>query len=311
MTQQLHCVLHARHEAQNNSKTPERSIYNARNEQRGTREAGKQKVLEHFRARLTVRRAKKGREKTTRQKTFLCDLQCGEGKKVRRPGVPFAAAPLRFARKTTLQGNVCARLTVRNSIPDGESVEFIAPATKYACGQNTTPATVFALGRRLMPPCQCVWRKMRASTRRKYCACHEKCNLGCPKCCACHEKGNHANEGGTESIAPATQSLLRHAAKTRFGATVHSRATAIRVKQSITKQPQKTPPKACPHGSELTATARRDHDETTTRPRRHHDETTTTPRRHDKHHANTGPTPRPPTINGNPSLRIREKIVLA
>ena len=30
-------------------------------------------------------------------------------------------------------------------------------------------------------------------------------------------------------------------------------------------------------------------------------------RRHDASHANTAPTPRPPTINGNPSLRIREK----
>ena len=28
---------------------------------------------------------------------------------------------------------------------------------------------------------------------------------------------------------------------------------------------------------------------------------------HNKHDANTGPTPRPPTINGNSSLRIREK----
>ena len=32
-------------------------------------------------------------------------------------------------------------------------------------------------------------------------------------------------------------------------------------------------------------------------------------RRHDASHANTAPTPRPPTINGNPSLRIREKHV--
>ena len=30
-------------------------------------------------------------------------------------------------------------------------------------------------------------------------------------------------------------------------------------------------------------------------------------RRDDASHANTAPTPRPPTINGNPSLRIREK----
>ena len=32
-------------------------------------------------------------------------------------------------------------------------------------------------------------------------------------------------------------------------------------------------------------------------------------RRHDASHANTAPTPRPPTINGNPSLRIRAKKV--
>ena len=44
--------------------------------------------------------------------------------------------------------------------------------------------------------------------------------------------------------------------------------------------------------------------------RRDDDDTTTTDderRRHDASHANTAPTPRPPTINGNPSLRIREK----
>ena len=33
-------------------------------------------------------------------------------------------------------------------------------------------------------------------------------------------------------------------------------------------------------------------------------------RRHDASHANTAPTPRPPTINGNPSLRIREKKIM-
>ena len=63
--------------------------------------------------------------------------------------------------------------------------------------------------------------------------------------------------------------------------------------------------------NELTTTRpRRGHDEATTRPRRDHDDTTTRPRRHDKHDANTGPTPRPPTINGNPSLRFREKYLI-
>ena len=58
---------------------------------------------------------------------------------------------------------------------------------------------------------------------------------------------------------------------------------------------------------DTTTSPRRHHDEPTTRPRRAHDETTTTPRRHNTNDANTGPTPRPPTINGNPSLRFREK----
>ena len=48
---------------------------------------------------------------------------------------------------------------------------------------------------------------------------------------------------------------------------------------------QKLPP--------ITANLRRDDDDETTRD--------------DTNHANTAPTPRPPTINGNPSLRIREK----
>ena len=54
---------------------------------------------------------------------------------------------------------------------------------------------------------------------------------------------------------------------------------------------QKLPPMA--------ANLRRDDDDTTT--------TNDDKRRHDASHANTAPTPRPPTINGNPSLRIREK----
>ena len=57
---------------------------------------------------------------------------------------------------------------------------------------------------------------------------------------------------------------------------------------------QKLPPMA--------ANLRRDDDdkrrETTTNDER---------RRADASHANIAPTPRPPTINGNPSLRIREK----
>ena len=57
---------------------------------------------------------------------------------------------------------------------------------------------------------------------------------------------------------------------------------------------QKLPPMA--------ANLRRDDDDTTT--------TNDDKRRHDASHANTAPTPRPPTINGNPSLRIREKITV-
>ena len=49
----------------------------------------------------------------------------------------------------------------------------------------------------------------------------------------------------------------------------------------------------------MAANLRRDDDDTTT--------TNDERRRHDASHANTAPTPRPPTINGNPSLRIREK----
>ena len=67
---------------------------------------------------------------------------------------------------------------------------------------------------------------------------------------------------------------------------------------------QKLPPMA--------ANLRRDDDERrreTTRDDDKRRETTTDDerRRHDASHANTAPTPRPPTINGNPSLRIREK----
>ena len=64
---------------------------------------------------------------------------------------------------------------------------------------------------------------------------------------------------------------------------------------------QKLPPMA--------ANLRRDDDDTTTTDDDRRRETTRDDdkRRHDAGHANTCPTPTPPTINGNPSLRIREK----
>ena len=72
--------------------------------------------------------------------------------------------------------------------------------------------------------------------------------------------------------------------------------------------------KASPNGSKF-ETRRRRHDDDrrreTTRDDDRRRETTTDDerRRHDASHANTCPTPTPPTINGNPSLRIREKTV--
>ena len=62
------------------------------------------------------------------------------------------------------------------------------------------------------------------------------------------------------------------------------------------KPPEMTPSAIFPIGTEL---------------RRHYDnkrrETTTNDETTHAREANSGPTPRPPTINGNPVLRIREK----
>ena len=92
--------------------------------------------------------------------------------------------------------------------------------------------------------------------------------------------------------------------RTRVGATLHSRDKASSVLERKRRKAQKTPPRAFPLGREFTTT-------TTTTRRAHYDDTTMSPRRaHDdttQHDANTAPTPRPPTINGNPSLRFREK----
>ena len=96
--------------------------------------------------------------------------------------------------------------------------------------------------------------------------------------------------------------------RTRFGAISHSRDKAISVLGRKSRKTQKTRLRELsPLGRELTTTRRRHYDEPTTTPRRAHDETTTSRRRHNTNDANTGPTPRPPTINGNPSLRFREK----
>ena len=82
--------------------------------------------------------------------------------------------------------------------------------------QNATPATEFA-------PCNTLRSAdstIRSNTtRRKCCACHEKCRRISPKCCACHNKMKPEVSRWCESIAPATQNRRGHAEKTRFGAT--------------------------------------------------------------------------------------------
>ena len=86
------------------------------------------------------------------------------------------------------------------------------------------------------------------------------------------------------------------AQKTRVEAISHSRDKAISVLGRKSRKAQKTPPRAFPLGRELTTTRGR-----------HNDEPTTTRRRHNTNDGNTSPTPRPPTINGNPSPRFQEK----
>ena len=82
-----------------------------------------------------------------------------------------------------------------------------------------------------------------------------------------------------------TDALKKHE-KTRVGAISHSRDKAISVLGRKSRRPQKTPPRACPLGRELTSWQRRGHDDTTTRPRRHHDDTTTTRQTRREHRSN-------------------------
>ena len=116
------------------------------------------------------------------------------------------------------------------------------------------------------------------------------------------------------SPTPATRNARAPTSKWTFPHTCHAdppRPVPSRARQCIRSPtpatrnarppfPRDTRPDANPHGTELT-----------THPRRHRDDTATTPRRHRADTQQTKRTrvqpPDPQTINGNPSLRIREK----
>ena len=102
--------------------------------------------------------------------------------------------------------------------------------------QNATPVTEFA-------PCNTLRSADNAirsnTTRRKCCACHEKCRRISPKCCACHDKMKPEVSRWCESIAPATQNRRGHAEETRFGShlrtAVTRRLASYRAKESFKK----------------------------------------------------------------------------
>ena len=121
----------------------------------------------------------------------------------------------------------------------------------------------------------------------KCCACHDIAKGHITKCCACHEKTTRLHWHVSEVLRLSRKTWKRPpilclgSAKTSISCETSS--TFHTLKERIVSQ--------------CVCTAQW---------REINDAATTTRRRHDQHDANTGPTPWTPTINGNPSLRIRE-----
>ena len=146
--------------------------------------------------------------------------------------------------------------------------------------------------------CHCDSWKQHLRHVTKCCACHDIAKGHITKCCACHEK--------TTRLHWHTAKVLRLSRKTRKWPHIlwlGSAKTSISCETSSTFHTLKD---RMVSQCECTAQWRRINELATTRRRRHDDEATTRRRRGSKT-KRTQVQPQTPTINGNPSLRIREK----
>ena len=141
-------------------------------------------------------------------------------------------------------------------------------------------------------PCHCDLCKQHLRHITKCCACHDIAKGHITKCCACHEKNDALALTRFQSIAPVTQ----NAKMTSLILRLRNAKTSISCETSFTFHTWSvTIASQC----ECTAQWREINELATTRRRRHDDDTT--------HATRTQVQPQTPTINGNPSLRIREK----
>ena len=158
-------------------------------------------------------------------------------------------------------------------------------------------------------PCQCDLWKQHLRHITKCCPCHDIAKGHITKCCACHAKTTRLHCVASKVLCLSRKTrkwshiLWLGSAKTSIScetcSTFHTLKVRIGSQCECTAQWQRI-------NDATTTTRRRDDDETTTRRRRDDDETTTR-RRRDSKTTRTQLQPQTPTINGNPSLRIREK----
>ena len=147
-------------------------------------------------------------------------------------------------------------------------------------------------------PCQCDLWKQHLRHVTKCCTCHNIAKGHITKCCACHEK--------TTRLHWVASKVLRLSRKTRKWPHIWWLGTAKTSISCETSSTFHTLKVRIASQCECTAQWQRINDATTTRRRRGDDEATTRRRRGSKT-TRTQVQPQTPTINGNPSLRTREK----
>ena len=128
-------------------------------------------------------------------------------------------------------------------------------------------------------------------TATKCCACHASAQRRIAQCCACHEKTTRLHWTRFQSIAPVTKNAKM---TSRLESLKRQNEHFVRDFLHFSHFEDD-----CVALCVCTAHSRGINDDTTTRRQRHDDDTTNTMR--------TQVQPETPTINGNPSLRIREK----
>ena len=157
--------------------------------------------------------------------------------------------------------------------------------------------------------CHCDSLKQHLRHVTKCCACHDIAKGHITKCCACHEK--------TTRLHWHTAKVLRLSRKTRkwphilwlgnakTSISCETSSTFHTLKDRMVSQCECTA--QWQWINELATSWRRRRDDEATTTRRRGDDDTTTSRRRGSKTKRTQVQPQTPTINGNPSLRIREK----